>query len=59
MMSKKYNVWLIVEEYDEETGDSVELDGPGASLASFNDYDEACQYMELVDNAARHMIATV
>ena len=43
-----FKVWLDIEQYNERTGDSQEMDAPGASLATFESYEEAWDYAERV-----------
>jgi hypothetical protein len=47
-----FKVWLEIERYNEETGDSENLDAPGSSLATFETYDEAWDYAERVTRLA-------
>lgn len=39
-----YKVWIEIEEYNNETGDSSDMDAPGASVATFKTYKEAYEY---------------
>lgn len=45
-MSTTYKVWIEIEEYDEDTGDSVNLDGPGASVREFDSLERAETFVE-------------
>lgn len=47
-----FKVWLEIERYDEKTGDSQDMDAPGASLAMFDTYDDAWEYAERVTRLA-------
>jgi hypothetical protein len=55
-MSKRkkivFNVWLEIERYDEDTGDGLTMDAPGASLATFASYEEAWEYAERLTRLA-------
>lgn len=47
-----FKVWLEIERYNEKTGASQDLDAPGASLATFDTYEEAWDYAERVTRLA-------
>jgi hypothetical protein len=47
-----YKVWLEIEQYNEKTGDSQDLDAPGSSLAEFDTYEEAWDYAERITHFA-------
>lgn len=36
-----YKVWIEIEAFDEETGEGQTYDAPGASVTSFENYDDA------------------
>jgi hypothetical protein len=52
IMTKQENitflVWLEIERFNAETGDGVNMDAPGSSLATFATYEEAWDYAERV-----------
>ena len=50
----EFKVWVVIEQYDPETGDYEELDGPGSSLASFDDDQDAWNYAENVAHQPGH-----
>jgi hypothetical protein len=47
-----FNVWLEIERYDEDTGASLDMDAPGASLATFATYEEAWECAERLTQLA-------
>lgn len=47
-----FKVWLEIEQYNEKTGDSQNLDAPGSYLAEFQTYKEAWDYAERVTRLA-------
>lgn len=47
-----YKVWLEIERYDEDTGDSENVDAPGASLATFDSEEEAYEFASRVTDLA-------
>jgi hypothetical protein len=47
-----YKVWIEIEEYNEKTGDGMDMDAPGSSLATFKTYEEAWDYAERVTRLA-------
>lgn len=49
-MAIEYKVWLEIEEYDTETGNGKNMDAPGSSLATFENYDAAYGYAMDVTN---------
>jgi hypothetical protein len=55
-MSKKrhitFKVWLEIERYNKKTDRSENMDAPGASLATFDTYEEAWDYAERVTRLA-------
>jgi len=47
-----FKVWLEIEEYDEESGHSRDMDAPGSALATFDTYEDAWDYAERVTRLA-------
>jgi hypothetical protein len=47
-----FKVWLEIEQYNEKTGNSENLDAPGSSLATFDTYEEAWEYAERITRFA-------
>ena len=45
-MTMHYKVWLEIEEIDESRDHYQTMDTPGGSVASFTDYEDACQFVE-------------
>jgi hypothetical protein len=50
--NKTYKVWLEIEQTDEQTGETHNMDTPGASLATFETYREAWNYAEHITRLA-------
>jgi hypothetical protein len=50
-----FKVWLEIERYNEKTGQGVDVDAPGSSLATFDTYEEACDYAERVTCLAENI----
>lgn len=47
-----YKVWIEIEYYDENSGDSENVDAPGASLATFTSEAEAYAFASRVTDLA-------
>jgi len=47
-----FKVWLEIERFNEKTGHSEDMDAPGASLATFDTFEEAWEYAERVTRLA-------
>ena len=47
-----FKVWLEIERLNEKTGASEDMDAPGASLATFNTYQEAWDYADRITRFA-------
>ena len=47
-MPKVYKVWVEIEEYDEETGASEDMDAPGAALRTCPTYERAYEIAEQI-----------
>jgi hypothetical protein len=47
-----YKVWLEIEQYDDRTGHSKDMDAPAGSLGTFLTYEEAWNYAEYVTRLA-------
>jgi hypothetical protein len=48
---RTYKVWIEIEEYDQLTGCGNDCDAPGGALATFDTFDEAYEFAELIDRA--------
>ena len=48
-MTLHYKVWLEIEEIDESRDHYQTMDTPGGSVASFTDYEDACRFVEQVN----------
>lgn len=52
-MHKEYKVWIEIEEYDDEAGDGVDLDSPGAAVHTFGSYKDAYCFAEVLQVVAK------
>ena len=43
---KSYNVWVEIEEYDDETDEYTTLDAPGSKIGTFAEYDKAARLVD-------------
>jgi hypothetical protein len=55
-MAKTYKVWVEIEEYDDVEEEGCTLDAPGASVAEFDDYDDAYAFAERLNAAGDTMM---
>jgi hypothetical protein len=50
-----FKVWLAIEQYDEKTGHGKDMDAPSSSLATFDTYEEAWDYVDRVTRLAENI----
>lgn len=51
-----YKVWVEIEAFNETAGRGETVDSPGASVATFNTYEEAYEFAERMNAAAESLI---
>ena len=51
-----YRVWVDIEEFNHNTESGVECDGPGGSVAEFDNYDKAYEFAARLNEGAAESI---